>query len=755
MNPYAGQRLHFVSIHDWLQGEPSPDRYAAFRASFEVPAPAHGVLRTLSGGWHQVWLDAQYLTEGPARFHRDFPEYDETPVLLAAGRHVIAIRAHHIGVETRMLEPLPPFLYCEMFVDGQPIPLNWRGCALTAYAATGRRINPQLGWVEWCDTRTLPRDWTTLEFDDSAWEEAVQVSPAIGPMNPLTLGPVQTFHHALRPIAEGELVETFGYALDDPPARFLLRDLAPRHVPRQGLWRRYDLGRVRLGHAAFTLDLPAGAVVEFGMAESLSNGRVAPHITLSAGASCNLSHFVARGGKQRFRPHTPTAGRYLEVHVIASEPVRFLEEVFDERCYFSAPEGAFECSDLLLNRIWHVGVETLRACAEDAITDNPTRERGQWTGDVAGVALEIAAAAYGDLRLLRRALTQAAQSARADGLIAGMSPGGAIYLSTYAAQWTTAVMRYVELSGDTALLRELHHYAERNMAALDAMLTDRAIDPAQAWAFVDWGYTPDEDGSDPATLLHVLEAARAAARWCKTIGEDTARFEAQAQRLDSLLNDYVRRRCDGDWARAGYHAATLALRNGLVSKTRRRECIDRLKAHLLDCFPNNPDSPRLSSPDVAERRIITPYFAHFALDALLRCGEGDFVFGQYRQCWGWALDLGLTTWPEVFDTRWSHCHEWSGCPTWQLSRHALGLHPRFDVSAPNGARAFAFALTPGDLSHARGRVPLPGGGAVEVEWSRRGAMIVYRLQTPVPLCVMDTPKGDVFVETSAEWSLDA
>ena len=59
----------------------------------------------------------------------------------------------------------------------------------------------------------------------------------------------------------------------------------------------------------------------------------------------------------------------------------------------------------------------------------------------------------------------------------------------------------------------------------------------------------------------------------------------------------------------------------------------------------------------------------------------DFVLDQYRKCWGWILSEGRTTLLEVFDTRWSHCHQWSACPTWQLSRYGLGLHPRFDWGA--------------------------------------------------------------------------
>ncbi len=68
----------------------------------------------------------------------------------------------------------------------------------------------------------------------------------------------------------------------------------------------------------------------------------------------------------------------------------------------------------------------------------------------------------------------------------------------------------------------------------------------------------------------------------------------------------------------------------------------------------------------------------FVMPERIERGELEFVLSQYRQCWDWAMGDGRATWREVFDTRWSRCHQWSGCPTWQLSRYLLGRQPRYD-----------------------------------------------------------------------------
>src|SRR6185503_3812145 len=199
-------------------------------------------------------------------------------------------------------------------------------------------------------------------------------------------------------------------------------------------------------------------------AEQLTDGRVAPYINLSAGASCNLEHFVARGGVQEFAAPTPKGGRFAEVHVLADPAnVRVVGVKYLERTYHDKPLGSFECDDELLNRIWLAGVETYRACSEDAIIDNPTRERGQWTGD-AVIGMETASVAFDDLRLARRALVSAAKGARSDGLVSGLTPS-TTQMSTYACEWVGACIRYHQLSGDRTLLDELFDAAVGNFTA--------------------------------------------------------------------------------------------------------------------------------------------------------------------------------------------------------------------------------------------------------------------------------------------------
>jgi len=291
----------------WIDHDSRPDEYAAFRGLFHMPAAGAAELRVLGASWFLLWLDGGYVLSGPARFAPAHPQYDRKELSLAAGGHVIAALVHFNGLCTRMLPDLPPFLDVSILVNNRVLPIRWKCLRLAGYRPMVRRINPVLDWIEWCDTRLNPEGWTEAGFDDSAWEAPVATDPPIGTPAPLDTGPVHLLSHTLSPIAGGPLAESYGYEFDDISARFFLRDQECARVPPGGAWRRYDLGRVRLGVPSFTLDVPRGAVVEFAYSETLAHGRVQPYITLSTGPSCNLDHYTARGGPQEFSPVTPRA----------------------------------------------------------------------------------------------------------------------------------------------------------------------------------------------------------------------------------------------------------------------------------------------------------------------------------------------------------------------------------------------------------------------------------------------------------------
>lgn len=727
----------------------SPDQTVHLRARFSVDAQRAAEFRHLAVGCYLVWLDGEFLCDGPARFHPDHPEYLTKEIECPSGEHRLDVLCSFFGVETRLLHTMRPFFAGELLDSGGEIPLHWKARRLDqpiqgadpllleeprpnpGRLSQIRRINGQLGWMEYHDGRN--EHPILAEEDAPEMKDAVPVGFDLSRLRAAGIADVRHLSHTAKPSAQGQAEELFGYEWDDPPTRFFLRNLAAPGDNAEGVWRRYDLGRVSLARPRFVIDAPAGTVVEFAASERLIHGRVSPYINLSIGQSCNMSRFVAGGGPQEYFPISPLGGRFWEVHAMGdAKQIRFVREEFLERAQYGEPAGSFACNDGLLNRIWEVGVATLRSCSEDALTDNPTRERGQWTGDVTGAGSEIASVAYADLRIMRRAYVQAAQSAREDGLIAGMHPGEECYLATYSLHWYEGVLRYFELTGDDSILRELRAPAERNMALFQANCDSEGLHDIGI-VFIDWGYVRNAGPVSLAFNMWYLSALRQWRRWRVLLGEEIpARDDAHAQEIERICCRLLQAEMNQvlEFAEGfRFHDAVIALRLGLIEEPLRPRALRAIEAHILDCFPNNPQAPRLSSPTVASTRLITPYFMHYCLPLFIEAGEMDFVLDQFRSCWSWPLAEGLTTWPEVFDLRWSHCHAWAGCPTWQLSRYVLGLQTRFDL----GERTFAFHFEAGSLEWAEGSLPLPDGRKVRVNWKADGPICRWRVSAPAPI----------------------
>ncbi len=721
------------------QNNDSIDSYALFRGVFTVDKETIVEFNILGAHWFRALIDNNFLTEGPARFPAGHPEYEVIKKTLLPGKHVVTAIVHNHAVDTRMLSGsiIKPFFACE--IAGNNIPVSWKCEKAEGFINSAVRTNPQFSWIEWVNTKKNPVGWQKINFDDSKWENVVPFVPNIGTPTPLNISHVCRINHTLSSVAEGKLNGPFDFI--NPPewaeendVTWYKRSLITENISdADGIWKRYDLQRVRLGSPEFIFDLPENAVVEFALCEALVDGEVTPYINLSAGISRNLDHYIARGGIQKFSPVTPRAGRFLEIHIKAPEnQIKFISEKFIERTYYGKVNGSFECENTMLNKIWTAGVKTLKACAEDAVTDNPTRERGQWTGD-ALPSTAIASVAYPDLKISARGLRQAAFCANEDGLVAGLHPGHRLHFTGYSLLWIDANVNYYKLTGDTALLEELFPYAEKNITSCENKLTSEGIDISGGPNFIDWGYISNNPEADIATTLLFYSSLNSMIKWCEILNYSSEQYELLKEKIRSIiskkLNPYIE---ENKWCEIGYHSTVLALKNKLIPKKNIDKAVIFIKRHILSCFPNNPDAPRQTDPAVSDRQLITPYFSYFTFPVLINHGEINFVLNQIEKCWGWFINNGLTTIAEVFDLNWSHCHVWSAYPTPLLSKYCLGIIPRYDL----GNNHFTFSPYPGNLNFAKGKFPINGTSEViEVKWERNEEGLNCELKSEIPVFI--------------------
>lgn len=726
-----GSRLMWINATD-----ANVDSHTAFRGKFNLDKEAELNLEISGASWYTIWMDGVEFCQGPDRYHPSYPEYQTRKISLPKGKHLVAVQVHYAGIEVRYHKNVKPFLYFKIMSNGIEIPVEWKSDYLRGYIASGRRIDGNLGWIEWCDLGSRQNNWQQAGYNDDTWQKPVFVNRELGTFKASRLKAVQMIPIKPQIIAQGQLAEVYGVFNDFPGATFYTRELDTENYPAEGVWFRFDLGKVMLSRAKLQLDLPLGTIVEIGHSEYLLKGRVTPWIANSGSDTYNLFRYISHQGVQEICPTIPLGGRFVEVHIMApKDKVKLLDYSFIQRAYWDKNDGTFSCNDTLLNKIWQIGVETMQSCSEDAVIDNPTRERGQWLGDYAQAGMKLVNVAYTDNSLIRRALVQAAQSAFDDGVVQAQSPGHASYIPSFSMLWVDACLEYWRTTGDKSLITELHTAARKNMNSFDKFWTkDGLVTPY--WNFIDWGYATKSGPSDMALNIFYLNGLRAMEKWELALGENemAKKYNNQSVVVEKTvcnwLNNY--KASPGyNYDSIGYNRTVLALGAGLFPKESVKATIEAMIKHNLNCYPNNPDAPRLrtSNPSFSSTQLITPYFANFAFPLFYENGEAQFALDQYKSCWGWGIRQGLTTLMEVYDLRWSHCHYWSGAPTWQLSRYVLGLHPTFDKKI----NSFILDLKTGNLQHAEGKIPLPSGKMVDVKWKKSGEKIQYEVIAEEPI----------------------
>jgi hypothetical protein len=717
--------LHFAHEAFWIPNPPrTQDLHAGFVADIRLARTSELLLRVIAPAAFRLMVGDRELAWGPLRFAPSMPEYQECRVPLTAGTHRLSLHVIHEGLTTRLAASMPGFAWVQVSGELQDPPA-WFGRHLHEYLSTGLRVSPLQGWMEWtCNARA--GQWRKESpACDPGWQRVTSVTSLEKILGPACASPMQLpFWPSieLKSTGHGLYRDTFFcYRFDDPAVEFMLADPAPDPATEpDGTWHRFDLGRIRIGALELDIESDGPGEATLAYAERLGpDGRPTPIIAGSTGSTRFLQKYAFGSGRTEIRPLQTLGARFLEVRLACTGRARILQPRFRERDFLGEPSGELSLPDAQLNRIWQVGLDTMRATTEDSAVDS-IRERGEWIGDMSLIGVELMAVGWNNLLPARRALYHCAANARSDGMVAGCGPGELIYLGTYAAQWISACLRCAELEGHLGLLKDLEEPARLNLQAILNCLGEDGHHRLP-WCFLDWGYErPAKNQIEPAVLAHVVTSVEAWIQWQSWLGrtEITAWIE-QAKRLKNLLREYLRIHPPA------YHDGVLGERIGLV---KREIAVNLALQQLHTSFPYNPAGRRLRDPTRASSEIATPYFTAYSIDLLLRAGRAEEAMEIWRKSWGWMLENGATTWWEVFDERWSQCHYWAGAPTWQMTRRILGVDPTLHQSRP----VIRLAVYPGDLPNAKGRAAFPGVGWTDVRWQREKADILFEVKSPAP-----------------------
>ncbi|MFC5649409.1 family 78 glycoside hydrolase catalytic domain [Paenibacillus solisilvae] len=494
-----------------------------------------------------------------------------------------------------------------------------------------------------------------------------------------------------------------------------------------------DFGKERSGYIRFEIDAAAGTVIDFYGFEYMRDGWRQDTYGLD-----NVLRYTCREGRQSYESPVRRGFRYLMVTVRgASRPAKLYGVQVIQSHYPVAEIGRFHSSDPLLNDIWEISKYTTKLCMEDTFVDCPAYEQAFWVGDSRNEAL-VNYYVFGEADIVKRCLKLVPGSKHQSPLYADQVPSGwSSVIPNWTFFWAIAVLEYVGRTGDRQFAAEiwpdvrftLDHYLQK--------LDERGLLFIRGWNLLDWAPI-DQPGNGVVTHQNAIfaQTLRAAAELSALAGaeEQGASFAKASQDLIDAINLHLWSddkqayldciHADGTRSETfSMQTQVIAFLNGVASGLR-RETI----ASYLD------------SPPEDFVQIGSPFMAFFYYEALASEGKFMVMLDNMRKHFGEMIEYEATTCWEMYPnfkenranpnllTR-SHCHAWSAAPGYFLGAYVLGV-----TGTADGWQKVRVSPQPGDLKWARGAVPLPDGGRVDVSWriEDTGAEKLFHLEVRAP-----------------------
>lgn len=608
--------------------------------------------------YYKLYINGEFVAQGPAPGYPQAYYVNRIDVVkfLKAGDNVIALDVYYQGLINRVWVSgdLRQGFMCEVRVDGRTVVKSderFHYMRSSSYE-TGASYGYSTQWVEHFDSREEPEGWKNVGFDDFLWRAC-----AVKPHADYRLIPQET------PVMETAVV-------------------APEEVRREGERVFCDFGREVAGVLLMRAEGEPGSRLIIHTGEELNEDG-----TVRWQTRCNCLYedtWTLAGKNCAHEMYDYHAFRYAE---IIEEPGARLMELGARVQHYPLDEEActLDTDDVALMDVFDLCKNTMRAGIQEGYLDCPSREKGQYSGDLAVTSLSHIYIS-GDTRLLKKALDDWKRSSFiAEGTMAVFPAALMQEIADYALLFPLVALRYYEHTGDRAALQENFEQCRRILAVYGKYAREDGLldGVTEAWNLVDWpvnlrdGYDFDLSKPIGPGCHNVINAFYVGAvgiteKIAAILGaEEEKRFDKLCQAFDQAFY----REETGLYAdsvasnHSAQHSNILPLFFGIVPREKEGRVADWL----------------------VERGIRTGvYMSFFLLKALARAGRYEDVYrlivSQGDCSWRNMLKEGATTlfeaWGKEQKNNTSLCHPWASAPVAVLVEDILGITPEVVRGAP-------------------------------------------------------------------------
>ncbi len=614
------------------------NRHVLFRKSACLGKTEKAILNITADDYFKLYINGKYVLQGPPPAYPNRFYYIEADVsaFLREGENTFAVHTYYQGLVNRVWVSgdLRACFWCELSLDGEIVlqsDESWLCHNHTGYTSCGR-IGYDTAFAERYDSSAREIGFERPDFDDGAWEHA------------------RVYLNA-------------DYRLEKSPIKPLcVYEVPPVLVERRGNTVFLDFGQERVGTLCADGHGKRGDTVCIRCAEELYEDGSARY-----DMRCNCRYaeeWVLSGKEDSLEQFDYKAFRYAEF--VLPEGASLQNIRMRVRHYPFEKKAVYETQNEKLKRVLSLCEDTLHYGVQEAYLDCPTREKGQYLGDLA-VSGRAHCILTQDTALLKKALLDFCQSTLiCKGMMAVGTSAFMQEIADYSLLFPSIVLWVYKFDKDEAFLRYTLPYLQ-GMYEYFASYEDQdglldGVD--EKWNLVDW---PENlrDGYDfPLTkpigkgAHNVLNAfwigfLQALDEIATIVNEpQTGKTERAKQAfLGAFYDEKTGLFCDSKAkTHSAVHSNVLPLLFGIGTED------EALKRRLIDF--------------VCEKRLTSMgvYMAYFALAALVKNGETEKAeeLATDEGAWLNMLNEGATTTFEAWgkDQKWntSLFHPWATGP---------------------------------------------------------------------------------------------
>ncbi len=326
---------------------------------------------------YKLYINGKFVTEGPAPSYPNGYFYNELDVteFLRNGENTFAVHTYYQGLENHawISSDLRTMMYFELISDEKTVLVSdesWKCAYHTGYSECGR-FGYDTAFAEFYDSNAPEKDFFGEDFDDTEWGNA-----------------------AIYKNADWVLVK-------QPTRQLEIYDIEPASVKKTENGYIFDFGREAVGYMKLTARGKAGDTVIMRFAEELS-----PDGSVRYDMRCNCVYeekWRLSGAIDTLMQYDYKAFRYAEV--ILPESAELTDTKMTVRHYPYNERATYSTNNEKLKKILRLCADTTKYGTQDCYVDCPTREKGQYLGDVS-IAARSQAVLTKDTAMMKKAIRQ-------------------------------------------------------------------------------------------------------------------------------------------------------------------------------------------------------------------------------------------------------------------------------------------------------------------------------------------------------------